>query len=316
MIAKKFKYKSFPLLLLLGVVFVLFALGCNLSNRASKFTPEERMQLRKNLQVTENILAELKLIQEKKNTRARPYKRYFNNLLPRHVWHKARLVYIATQTVRSRLKLRTEVTPSLITQDLNPEKVYQLLANTLSSIKDLRQSMGIQNGPDPSPLPDNALSSDVYKNLSLINNILLGIDSRNITPNNVFQIAYIIKEELQEIQAKKGITQPIASVTASRGKHPRDVYKRVHELMEKFKKLSEKPNYVIPGNVELWDRKKSRIIPYDVIEILTNVLADVETLRSSLGLNQKIEASLPEKKTPSQVYDMVSKSIEIVETML
>ncbi len=274
------------------------------------------MQLRKNLQVTENILAELELIQEERKTRARPYKSYFHSLQPRHVWHKARLVYTTTQSIRSRFKLQKETTPSLVTQDLNPAKVYQLLTKTHSSIQELRRSLNIANRPDPAVLPDNALPNDVYRNLSLINNILLGIDSRNITSNNVFQIAYIIKEELLEIRAKKGITKPMAFVENSSGKHPRDVYKQVHRMKSKLKQLSEKPNYSIPGKVELWELKKSRIIPYDVIEILTNILADVETMRSSLGITQKIEVPLPENKTPSQVYDMVSEGIEIVETML
>lgn len=297
------------------IIAGLFFSACSSSTLPSNFSEEDIKQLRRNFQVTENIISELELIHEKTKTRTRPIKLAITSRQPRHVWHKAKSIHMSIQNLRTHKGLEARREPQTITEKIVPTDVYNLLNETLVCLRELRAPYNVKAHPAPAALPRKALPQDVYQNLYRINQMILGIESRTVTPTHVYRIANKTIVILRQIRRHEGVAKPVAVLQPSEGKHPRDVYKQAHLLHFKLKEFAEKQGYLIAGGVELLEKKMSRIIPNDVLDVLINVLADAEALRSLKGIAPNPDSPVPSDKTPSKVFDMVSEGIAILETM-
>jgi hypothetical protein len=294
----------------------LFFTACSSNTSSSNFSPADLEQLRQNFQVTENIIAELKLIHEKTKTRMRPIRGEMTPRQPRHVWHKAKSIYLSIQNLRSQEELEPRIEPLTRSDKIGPTEVYELLQSIHMDLRELRSTFKIQARPKPAPLPKIALPQDVYQNLNRINQMILGIENRTITPAHVYQAANNIVVNLRQIRRHEGIDNPVPVLELSKGKHPRDVYKQAHLLHHQLKIFSEKQGHLISGGIELLDKKMSRIIPNDVVDVLINALADVEAIRASKGLFRRPELPAQPNKIPSNVYDKVSEGIALLETLI
>jgi hypothetical protein len=298
------------------VIGLLFS-ACSGNTSSKNYSQEELKQLRQSFQVTENIIAELELIHKETKTRMRPIKVEIAPRQPRHVWHKARSIYRSIQGLRSHKGLEVKQQPHAFSDDITPAEVYEILNKTLLDLRELRSTFNIAVNPEPAPLPKKTLPRDVYQNLDRINQMILGIENRTITPAHVYQVASDILVSLQQIRRRQGINNPIPAIQISKGKHPRDVYKQAHQLHHQLKEFSEKQGHPVSGGIELLNKKMSRIIPNDVIDVLINILADVDAMRASKGLFRRPGMPTQLNNTiPSDVYDKVSEGIATLETMI
>ena len=298
------------------VAGLLFSACSNNSTSSSNFTAQELQQLRRNFQISETIISELNLIHEKTQTRPRPIKTEITPRLPRHVWHKAKLIHMSIQNLKSANGLEPKSQDYLDTRRVAPTDVQNLLQRILSDVRALRPVFGVVKNAKLAFVPDLVLPQDVYLNLERINQMILGIDNRATAPSDVYLTAYHIVVRLLQIRSHHRIDAPIAALPASSGKHPRDVYKQALTLHGKLKELAEKEEYSIFGGIQLLDRKNSRIIPNDVIDVLTTIQADVEAMSIPLGLLREKALPVLPQITPSNVYDMVSEAIAVVDTLL
>ncbi len=295
---------------------LLIFCACSRSGDSSLYSPEELNQLRRNFQVTENIIAELKQIHKKTKTRPRPRKIEITQRQPRHVLHKAKLIELSVQNMRSHKGLEAQLHPFVHDKKVVPTEVFQLIDKIHRDVRELRRAHGIEAESEPAALPKKALPQDVYINLERINRMILGIDHRTIRPDDVHHFASRIVLRLRQLRSHRGVTTPVAVLPHSREKHPRDVYKKAHVLHERLKRLYEKQNHSIFGGVVLLNKKNTRIIPNDVMDVLVNIMADVEAMSASMPLKPTPAILLPEHITPSTAYDMIREGIAVVETML
>ncbi len=290
--------------------------ACTDSGPSAFYSPEELGQFRRNFQVTENIIAELKLIHQQTQTRPRPIRIEITQRQPRHVWHKARLIDLSIQNLKYRNGLDAKPYPYINPKKIVPTDVYNLLSQILKDIRSLRAAYGVTRDAKPAPPPKTALPQDVYMNLERVNQMILGIDNRAISPRDLYLITFDIVSRLRQIRSHEGITVPIAAISPSSHKHPRDVYKKSLLFHSKLKRLAEKRGYFLAGGVVLLNQKKTRIIPSDVMDVLTNITADVEAMSASMNLPRTKASPLPEKISPSKAFDKINEGIAVVETML
>ncbi len=291
-----------------GSAFLIFSLS--LSASAGEITPSHVYQS------TGNIIAELDSMHEANFSTPKKSKVKLTPRKPRHVFQKAREFYSKIQKLKEAKGGKGAELKPFPVRSVKPEDVKELVENSLAELKSLREKFGAK-APQPIAFSDGKTPTDVYMNLS---NAVVSVESLGIpktVPNDVYQLALTVINDLEMIRAKKGVTSEVNEPPAASGKKPKDVYLESLALLEKLKKLTEKPDYAIPGGVVLLNKVSGRITPGIVLDALNNSLAEAGAIKQVTGVRAPTSIAGKETgKTPSDVYTAVKKAQAIVDTLL
>lgn len=267
-------------------------------------------------QSTDNIISELSSMHEANFSTPEKSRLKLTPRRPRHVFQKAREVYLKVQRLKEAKGESAVSLKPFPVRAVKPHDVKELVDNSLSDLQKLRGKFGSKK-PEAVAMPKGKTPTDVYMNLSHAGAYIDSLGIPKTVPNDVYQLAQTIIGDLKTIRAKKGITSEINEPPAASGKKPSDVYLESLALLEKLKKLTDNPDYAIPGGVVLLKKVSGRITPGIVLDALNNSLAEVGAIKQVSGVSDPtVIAPKQSGKTPSDVYMAVKKAQAIVDTLI
>ncbi len=267
-------------------------------------------------QSTGNIISELSAMHEANFSTPRQSRLKLTPRRPRHVFQKAREVYLKVQKLKEAKGDRASPLEPFPVRSVKPQDVKQLVDKSLADLKSLRRKFGTQ-APQEFAFTSGKTPTDVYMNLANAGDSIDALGIAKTVPNDVYQLVYTIIGDLKTIRDKKGITSEINQPPAATGKKPKDVYLESLSLLEKLKKLTEKKDYTIPGGVVLLNQISGRITPGIVLDALNNSLAEIGAIKQVTGVTAPtVIAPKSSGKTPSDVFMAVKKAHAIVDTLL
>ncbi|MFZ5609325.1 MAG: hypothetical protein ACOY99_06925 [Pseudomonadota bacterium] len=237
---------------------------------------------------------------------------------PRHVYQKAREVFVKVQKLRGLHQLETRPVPLLAPREVALGDVHRLVKAIRTDLDGLRPAYKVTAipGEDDDPAQEGT-PSDLYAALDMVSRSLDGLGLARQMPNDVLQVALTIIGELEAIRQCRGLAAPPAVAKNTEGKQPKDNYARAFALHQALKTLSESSErFAIPDGVRLLNPRTGPIRPEHVLDLLNNVLADVIALKARLGVRHTLPfAPTQSGATPSHVYDALSLAIVLIETM-
>lgn len=266
--------------------------------------------------ITENIKAELELFHDANISEPKVSTLHHKDRKPRHALQKARELYLKVQALRKSKGMPLNQLPQFAVKAVTPGDVGDLMSKVLSDLIALR--VEYETAPAAAAiLVDGKSPSDVYANSADISVSIDALDIASVVPNDAFRLAITINNDLTDMRKFKGITKPIAKITASKGKNPGQVLAKVHELFAKLQKLSSMPGNEVKGGIVAPSIPKGTITPSIVLDAQNNILADIGAIKFAVGVKTPTKiAAQPSGKTPSDVFDAASQAIAIINTML
>lgn len=237
---------------------------------------------------------------------------------PRHVYRKATEVFLKTQTLRRLNGLDTQTLPPVPTSEVTPGDVRGLVIGISQGINELLPIYWTQATGETPNRRDNATPTDVYQNLHQLSQLLDGLGLPSVVPNDVHSVARLVAIDMGRIyEALRGDAFSGSAIDPANGKSPGDVYAEAYAFYEALKAYIESDeNLAIPGGVNIADPATGRITPALVMEVTSNILADLSSLKvvsnadmSSTG--QELSAGM----TPSNVFDEFTKAQAILRAL-
>lgn len=266
--------------------------------------------------ITEDIKAELAFFHDANISQPKTSILHHSARKPRHVLQKAREVFLKVQLLRRSKGLSENKLAPFEVKNVTPGDVGDLMDLVLRDLQGLRVEYETE-APMAVALMDGKSPSDVYANAADISVSIDALDIASVVPNDAYRIAITINNDLELIRDAKGITKLIEKQAPSKGKSPGDVLNQVHEIFVKLKMLSAKQGFEVKGGIEAPSMPKGKISPAIVLDAQNNALADIGAIKKSAGVKKPTEVvAQPSGKTPSDVYDAVSRAIAIIDSML
>lgn len=150
-----------------------------------------------------------------------------------------------------------------------------------------------------------------------MNDILNGFDLPAVVPNDVYQVAATIINELKNIRQKQNITVEAASNPASSAKSPADVYTQTELLLTVLKDNCASNALYCPKNgISITPKPQGIINPAHVLDALNNILADINSIKVKIGLSSPTKlTSVVSGKTPTSVFDILLEAQALANTI-
>ncbi len=236
---------------------------------------------------------------------------------PRHVLQNALLVHAKVQALRQLCGLSASPRPALPANEVTPKDVKALLTAILQDTRTLRAVFGVEAPAVEKPFVDGKQPLDVYRQITNASLQLDGLGIPAVVPNDVYRRALEVHDALREVVVARRGTAPDIKRT-SRGKTPRDVYDVAFTLLERLKLLAERrPAFAIPGGVILPNKRGGAIMPSHVIALMNDALGEIHSMRIVSGFDPPLaRAPAQSGKTPSDVFDAVRTSVDLVDMLI
>lgn len=269
-------------------------------------------------QAVDRVNNELALMHEANSSKAKVDKNApaLTPRRPRHVLQKAREVLLKVQALRQINGLAVKAVPALPVRDVKPADVKGLVDAILADTKDLRAKFSVGKAAAEPALPSGKTPTDVYANLMRASLQVDGLGIPRVVPNDVYQVALTIIDDLEKVLAAKGATTKVALVTGSKGKKPKHVFANGMKLLARIKEITSTADLAIPSGVVMPNSRKGKIRPEHVMDLLNNVLAEIGAIKAKIGVTSPTElAQAPSGKTPSDVFDALDTALAIVDAL-
>ncbi len=237
---------------------------------------------------------------------------------PRHVLQKAREVFVKLQNIRLLLNLPPIEVPPLSVGRIAPVDVKIQTNRILDAVRELYQTSGKKTLVDLVRFRSGKTPTDVYAQMAQISSMLDELQETAVKPSDVFRFSVTVKQVLEEIyKIKMNGALPSYEIAPVTGKSPRDVFQLGRVLHAKLEVLEAKHGYNIDGGVGEVKAKAGRVTPSDVLDLMNIILADVNAMKLPAGVQHVTQLPAYEgRKTPSDVFQEISKSIYIVDALL
>lgn len=242
-------------------------------------------------------------------------------LKPMHSYQKG----IETIEKATRLKIQMGFFPSQIPtapfRAITPSEVYELILRLDGIVTILLRASG-ETGVEEyiyqhsHTVYTDKTPSDVYYNLWKISKMLDLLSGSEYTPNETYALAMKIDEKSKMLLKYFNLNCPPNTVEKKfRGKRPKDVYHLTRILNAAIAKIQKRANMSVTA-IKLPDEdvitpntvyNALRIINASVNEILIHLNIDAEDIEQ-----KRFQAK---GKTPSDVYQVVQKTIDQIELM-
>lgn len=269
-------------------------------------------------QTAEAVDRELGLILELQGIRPAHYEETSEARRPRHIMQKVRESYSKLQKLQETRKLPVILVPAFSASRIVHADVKLYVDRLLVDVRKLKKAYAIRKNIVTAGYRGGKNTTDLYNKMAQISSkfdVLLGVA---VLPSDVYRLAVTVRQLLEEVYRHKTTGQSLnVSLDPVSGKSPKDVFRHGYLLHGKLKKLEQQQDFRIDGGVGGVRPKKGRISPTDVLDLMNIILADVNAITLSVGL-QHVTELVPYEggKIPSDVYNEISKAIRIVEALL
>jgi hypothetical protein len=227
---------------------------------------------------------------------------------PRHVYFKAREIFLKVQTFRKMNGLPANKLPAVPEMEIKPSDVKALVDSIRMDIAEVKSKYFVTKAAVVAPKLEDKGPTDVYLGLVYMGQLIDGLDMPNVVPNDVYRVALAVLEEARIVsRAVEGEDTDQALEYKVSGKKPFDVYNNGVSLLYSIYRMTKvKKGYDVPGGVVLPSRPRGDIKPSDVMDLMSNTLAELNALKNKFGIKESA-ANQPEQsgKTPSNVFDVI-----------
>ncbi len=262
-------------------------------------------------QTVQTVLSEIRLLHEANFSDPEHgiAVRSVDNRLPRHVFQKAREVLADLHMLRRINGLPPQPLPELAAKPVTPEDVQDLVLDILAGVRELRPIFGVVSEPEAVALEEGRVPSDVYRELDVLAQMVRGLGTPPILPNDVYRVAHTVRREIRVLIGGPGADT--TSTVPARDVAPADVYDSAHRLLGELANFVQShPEWPVAGSIRPYPKHHGEIMPQDVLEVMNNVLAEVGAIRLAAGNTEPLALSAqPAGKTAADVYDEVELAI-------
>lgn len=241
------------------------------------------------------------------------------NLNKMHIYQKGIETMEKINKLRLKDKLYEVSVPSSPVKTKSTDAVYELLLMIDDEISIIMNRNGIKNVQRWSYTIDKKLysdktPSDIYHNLYKISSTIDIFRGIQYTPNETFVLAKKIEQRIEQINGYLIKTTKKIDLKQSSDKRPSDVFYLTLKLYELLAIIEKRANISL-GTVDIPSEKI--ITPdtvYNALRVINATLIDINIHFGIESTIQKVEVK--DKKTPSNVYDVVYKSYKTLELLL
>ena len=233
---------------------------------------------------------------------------------PRHVYYKAREVYVKLQTLRWLNGLPRKQLELAPTREIRPTEVRGLSDRILQDLRELKEVYFL-DGNASSPAKKSGITpTGPYLALAYASQLIDGLDIPNVVPNDVYRVALAVLADMEVVyQAKVGRPSGVELQSGTTGKSPADVYNAAEALMQAIKDKTEgDEEFTIPAGVTLLEKPGGRLTPTQVLNMMNNLLAELSAVKVKLSATTQNELPPePSGKNPSNVFDVIQTASTI-----
>ncbi|MCK0069367.1 hypothetical protein [Kordiimonas laminariae] len=271
------------------------------------------------LLVVDTVKEELKLLFKASLMTAPSLKRLeLNPKRPRHVYQKAREVFLKVQVLRRLNGLDEMRLPEAPTSEVTPANVRDLVYASRDGLQELYPLYWIAEVSVEVPKKNNASPTDVYQGLQGVSQLVDALGIPPVVPNDVYRIAQVIEQDMGKLYAARmGQAYSGSLPEPASGKSPKDVYEAEMAFLADLKAFTESAeNAAIPAGISIPPQFEGRITPGRVLEIANSVLAEVGSLKVLAGADMRQELPEPPAgRTPSNVYDRIVTAHQLLRAL-
>lgn len=234
---------------------------------------------------------------------------------PRHVLQKARELFFKVQDLREQLNFTRHHLPTLPSDKIEPADVKMLVDAILLNLNEVSPKLIGQTKVKPAVFVSGKKPTDVYLRLHTAVYLVDSLTGQKSTPSNVYRVAVAALHDIHLISLKLKIDITTMTTVVYTNKVPADVFAEVLTTLRLLHELCESnQNHCLPGGIIVPARRTwiseffSPTKPRHVLDLMNNLIADLEALKTKLGI--KSAAIFPvvvKNKTPSDVFDMVKR---------
>ena len=268
------------------------------------------------LQTIDTLMNELALLHEANLSKPPQTKATVPpNRRPRHVYQKAREIFLKADSARWLNGLKQLELPPPPTREITPGDVKVLVQKTLESVRDLKPVFSVTQKAAEASLPSGKTPTNVFKGLIRAGASIDALGIPAVVPNDVYRLALTATDSLEKVLTKRGIRveAQVRDAGRSTGKKPTQVYKQGIELLAALKAATDSSaNLKVPGGIVIPAMPDDAITPGRVLDLTGNILADVGAMKAVLGIAQPTAlAPIQAGKTPSDVYDALNRATQM-----
>ncbi len=270
--------------------------------------------------LSEFILKKVEYLKEVKGIKLKvkepPMIYSLNNM---HIYQKAIESIEKINKLRIKDKLYEVAVPSSPIKRKSTDSVNELLLMIDDEITIIMEKNGIKNIQRWSYTLDkkhysDKLASDIYHNLWKISSTIDIFRGIQYTPNETYTLAKKLKQRIVKIVKHLTGKIPKVIVSESYDKRPADTFHLSLKLYDLLTKIEKRANLSI-GNIEI-PREKT-ITPDTVYNSLRVINATLIDININFDIDTNVDKVLFEnKKTPSDVYDVIDQSYQILQILL
>ncbi len=284
----------------------LLALLLTISVNAKKITPNE-------------VYSQVRLIQEQVHNLHKHFGMIHHHLdegkdeiqiktklKPRNSWQKTYEIMVKINILRNENDLPTiepvNMTPVL---NLNPNLVYGMTQRILTELKIFQYMQGIKVLTQKPEEFKGKSPLDVFNGLHHISTSMDELNKVGFTPSYVFGENMRVYDDLTIIVQHLNIKDNTIPASQDIKATPRDTFAIGMEMLLKIKQLQIKSgiDFVNYGGFQ-----KEKITPSDVFTITGMIIAELQTIKAHIGLDDYItpSASKYNSKTPVEVDQLMN----------
>ena len=236
-----------------------------------------------------------------------------------HVYQKGIETMEKINKLRIKDKLYEVSVPSSPVKTKSTESVYELLLMIDDEISIIMNRNGIKNVQKWSYTLDKKLysgktPSDIYHNLYKISSTIDIFRGIQYTPNETFVLAKKIEQRIEQIN--NHLIKNIKKIDLKRSsdKRPLDVFNLTLKLYETLATIEKRANIAL-GTVAIPSEKTiTSDTVYNALRVINATLIDINIHFGIESVTKKV--LIKDKKTPSDVYNVVYKSYKTLKLLL
>jgi hypothetical protein len=230
---------------------------------------------------------------------------------------KGREVFLRVQELRELNGLVANAVSPFPTTEITPGNVKAIVDKIANDLKELRDEYDIEVPYATAALPTGKTPNDVYLHLQQVNESLNGFYLPAVVPNDVYQVASTIVNELILIREQKNITTALESHTPTSGKSPGNVFELAEKILHTLKSNCDANSAFCPkGGIVIPPSPQGSITPANVLDILNNILAEIGSIKVHADISVPINlAPTVSGKTPSGVFDQLLAAQSLADSI-
>ena len=234
--------------------------------------------------------------------------------MPVHVYAKSLELLAKVTRIQRRFGVPAGQVGQIPFKEVVPGDVLGNVEYITDELRKVKAQMVIERAIEPSPLVGGKTPSVVYKSLADASFMLDGLRGRPLAPDDVFQNASYILDEMELIAARMRVPLNLDFPAIEESKTPTDVAQQVLRATYKVINLQSRLGMDASGVPTL---TLVRVTPSEVYDATNMLLAEMARIKFHLDINVPRDPSPePKGKQPRDVFQLVLVIIQNLDAMI